>query len=71
MLGLETLAAHMARHGLALLQIATDSDTSAATSVTVPDDATGKEIHVILEVQDDSEIVPLYDYRRVIVTVAK
>lgn len=36
----------------------------------VPEDAAGSTIHVILEVRDDSEIVSMYDYRRVVVTVA-
>jgi len=45
-------------------------DTNAATSLQIPKDAAGREIHVILEVVDDNSIVPLYDYRRIVVTVA-
>ena len=45
-------------------------DSSASvTSLTVPSDADGKEIHIILEVRDNSAIVPMYDYRRIVVSV--
>jgi len=43
--------------------------TASVTTLTVPDDALGSEIHVILEVQDDSQIVSLYDYRRIVITI--
>ena len=36
---------------------------------TIPPDAVGKELHLILEVWDESEIVPLVDYRRVVITI--
>ncbi len=35
----------------------------------IPDDAAGTQIHVILEVCDDNEIVSLYDYRRIVFNV--
>jgi hypothetical protein len=35
----------------------------------IPEDAEGKELHLILEVWDQSPIVPLVDYRRVVLTV--
>ena len=35
----------------------------------IPADAAGKELHLILEVWDQSEIVPLADYRRVVIYV--
>jgi hypothetical protein len=38
-------------------------------SLRVPADAAGRQIHLILEVTDDSEIVRLTDYRRVVVDV--
>ena len=38
-------------------------------SLTIPEDAGGKEVHLILEVWDDSDIVPLVDYRRVVISV--
>jgi hypothetical protein len=43
-----------------------DKDT---TQVTVPSDAGGKEIHVILEVLDENQEVGMYDYRRVVLEV--
>ena len=52
-------------------EIAIPNHTAPVTSLTIPDDATGSEIHVILEVQDDNRIVSLYDYRRVIVSVVR
>ena len=41
---------------------------AATTSLSIPDDAHGAEIHLILEVQDMSAIVPMYDYRRIVMT---
>jgi hypothetical protein len=38
-------------------------------TLTIPSDAKGREIHIILEVWDESDIVPLADYRRVVVSV--
>ncbi len=38
-------------------------------SFSVPTDAKGKELHLILEVWDQSPIVPLVDYRRVVIKV--
>lgn len=35
----------------------------------VPKDATGTQIHIILEIKDKSEIAPMYDYRRIVVDV--
>jgi hypothetical protein len=35
----------------------------------IPPDAAGKELHLILEVWDQSQIVPLVDYRRTVITV--
>jgi hypothetical protein len=43
---------------------------AVATTVTVPDDAAGKQIHVILEVRDKNPIGSLYDYRRIVIDVA-
>lgn len=51
-----------------------DIDIPAAdavtTSVTVPKDAAGKEIHIILEVQDKNLLAPLFDYRRLVIQVS-
>lgn len=38
-------------------------------SIQIPADATGKQIHIILEVKDKSSIASLYDYRRVVIDV--
>ncbi len=45
--------------------------TSAKTKLKIPDDASGKEIHLILEIQDDNEIVSMYDFRRIVINVGK
>ena len=42
---------------------------NAKASLVIPADANGKQIHVILEVRDDSKIIPLYDYRRIILNI--
>lgn len=49
------------------LPIENASDPSMRFSV--PANANGKELHLILEVWDQSTIVPLVDYRRVVITV--
>lgn len=41
----------------------------AKTSFQVPEDASGKQIHIILEARDNNPIVSLYDYRRIVVNV--
>ena len=41
----------------------------ATTTLSIPEDASGREIHVILEVIDDNKIVPMYDDRRVVISV--
>ncbi len=38
------------------------------TEITVPVDAVGNDLHIILIVKDDGE-VPLYDFRRIVITV--
>ncbi len=45
-----------------------DSDTPRA-EITVPADAAGKQVHIILTVTDDSPVVPLSSYRRVVIDV--
>ena len=42
---------------------------SARTSIPLPKDAGGREIHIILEVWDENQIAPLCDYRRVIIAL--
>ncbi|TVZ14925.1 nucleoside hydrolase-like domain-containing protein [Maribacter sp. MAR_2009_72] len=46
-----------------------EKNNSDMIKLKVPRDASNKEIHLILEVWDKSEIVPLVDYRRVILNV--
>ena len=43
--------------------------TSAVTEISFPIDASGKEIHLILEIKDDNKIAAMYDYRRIVFTV--
>ena len=45
--------------------------SAPAISFTIPADAAGKELHLILEVWDQNPIIPLVDYRRVVITVAQ
>ena len=42
---------------------------TSAVELTIPKDAAGKEIHLILEVKDDSKIVPMYDYQRIVLRI--
>ena len=46
----------------------TNSDKNK-TQVTIPTDAGGKEIHVILEVLDKNQEIGMVDYRRVVLEV--
>lgn len=46
-----------------------DSPSGIRTMVEIPGDAAGKEIHIILEVKDQSKIASLRDYRRMVITV--
>jgi hypothetical protein len=43
----------------------------ATTNLAIPEDAICREIHVILEVIDDNAIVPMYDYRRIVISVER
>jgi hypothetical protein len=45
-----------------------ESDDSASATVSVPSNASGKNIHIILELHDDGA-PNLYAYRRVIISV--
>ncbi|MEM8765572.1 MAG: DUF1593 domain-containing protein, partial [Bacteroidota bacterium] len=46
-----------------------ENDTHIKTSFKIPTNAATKEIHVILEVRDNNKIVPLIDYRRMVIIV--
>ena len=52
-------------------RISMDDVDKPLAFVRIPDDAQGKQIHVILEVTDKSEIAPLTSYRRIVVDVDK
>ena len=45
------------------------NDKSSITEVKIPKDAGEKQIHIILQITDNSDIVPLYDYRRIVINV--
>ena len=45
------------------------TSTSPVFSFRVPDDAANANIHLILEITDNNAIVPLYDYRRVVIQI--
>jgi hypothetical protein len=49
--------------------IVIEEPEAVSTSVTVPQDASGRQIHVILEVRDKNPIASLYDYRRLVIDV--
>ena len=49
--------------------VAIESDRELNAAIVIPDDAAGKQIHLILEVKDNSEVASLFDYRRVVVNV--
>lgn len=46
-----------------------ENDTQIKTTFKIPKDAATKELHVILEVYDNSKIVPLIDYKRMVIIV--
>ena len=37
--------------------------------IKIPNDASEKQIHIILEIKDKNEIVPMYDYRRIVIDI--
>ena len=46
-----------------------ENNTSERARITIPKEAKGKEIHLILEIIDDNKIVNLRDYRRIVISV--
>ena len=50
-------------------ELSLPDDSADSTTLAIPDDAHGSELHVILTVRDRSEIVPMYDYRRIVISV--
>ena len=50
-------------------ELPVENSSLKKAKLTIPIDAAGKELHIILEVWDQSKIVPLVDYRRMVITV--
>jgi hypothetical protein len=48
-------------------KIQINNPNQSKIKVEVPDDANGKQIHIILEVKDNNEIISLYDFRRIVI----
>ena len=46
-----------------------DSADQSKAQVTIPSGASGKQIHLILEIKDKNPIVSLFDYRRIVIDV--
>jgi hypothetical protein len=51
--------------------VSIEDDMAEEILLTIPADAAGKELHLILEVWDRSTIAPVVDYRRAIIEVGK
>jgi hypothetical protein len=49
--------------------IGIDDNQSSKLELKIPEDAKGKEIHLILEVKDMNNIASLFDYRRIVINV--
>ncbi|MBC3758705.1 DUF1593 domain-containing protein [Hyunsoonleella sp. SJ7] len=45
------------------------NSSQSIIKLNIPEDASGKTIHIILEIKDDSSIASLHDYRRIVITV--
>ncbi|MFC1761520.1 nucleoside hydrolase-like domain-containing protein [Planctomycetota bacterium] len=50
-------------------QVHIPSPNKAKTQLTIPTGAGGKQLHIILEIKDNNPIVPLFDYRRLVIDV--
>lgn len=50
-------------------EVALTDESTIVANLTIPEDAAGSELHTILTVRDLSDIVPMVDYRRVVITV--
>jgi hypothetical protein len=58
-------------HEAGTYETALNLESASASKITfpVPKDASGRQIHLVLEIVDNSEIFPLYDYRRIVLDV--
>jgi hypothetical protein len=45
------------------------ASSSAKATATIPQDALGTQIHIIVQVWDNNNIVSMYDYRRIVIDV--
>jgi hypothetical protein len=52
-------------------ELAIQHPNQAIATLNIPDDANDCEIHIILELIDDNQIVPMYDYRRIVISVER
>jgi hypothetical protein len=50
-------------------QVIIGDSTASKTHISIPTGAKGKQIHLILELRDNSDIVELFDYRRIVINV--
>lgn len=46
-----------------------NNQSGTKTKITIPEDSSGKEIHLILEVKDENPLGSLFDYRRIVFNV--
>jgi hypothetical protein len=46
-----------------------NNKANSVAQIALPEDTAGKQIHVILQINDENEIVSLYDYRRIVIDV--
>ena len=50
-------------------KVSIDSAQNSKARVRIPTGASGKQIHLILELKDNNPIAPLFDYRRIVIDV--
>ncbi|MEM9657196.1 MAG: DUF1593 domain-containing protein [Planctomycetota bacterium] len=56
--------------GSYLGELSDERTAGASYEMSVPEDAAGSTIHLIMEVVDDDQECPLYDFRRIVIEVA-
>ena len=50
-------------------KVSIDSPLKSRAQINIPTGASGKQIHLILELRDNNPIAPLFDYRRIVINV--